>query len=265
MLLIRLQRYKAMSSMLSLPSSYEDQRKIILQCIREALNSTSVFERLDNLFNVYCNQAAHNIQELKRRTTKSKGELFEVFCMMYLQSRGYECWMLKDVPVDMLANLGLTSQDVGIDLIARIPQPAKQDKDEQNEEKQEQKYHYFAVQCKYRSPTKNKLGQTVHRVGWKDISTFLALCTRTGPWIKHIIMTNALTVSWKGKKTAKDYTIARNTFNKQPTTYWCTWVKQATDASPLMSSTSSSSLSCSSSSQQQRKMRLAWLDKITHK
>ena len=186
--------------------------------------------------------------ELRQRNAKNKGLLFEVFCVLYLQSKGYECWMLKDVPADILSLLGLTRHDIGIDLIASYQLKNKDSKS------------YYAVQCKYRSPTNAYVPgvglRTVHRVIWKDVSTFLSLCTRTGPFQKHIIMTNALTVSWKGRKTDKDYTIARKTFCNQPSSYWIKWLSPI-EASPQSTGTSKPSEERLSSA---RTERLRWLD-----
>ena len=62
------------------------------------------------------------------------------------------------------------------------------------------------------------------KVGWKDISTFLALASRTGPigkgWLKHMIITNVNSVCWKGNKTKKDFTYARKTFMKCNNMFW---------------------------------------------
>jgi len=207
--------------------SSEVHKTAILNCIRSAVSKTDldVFDALDELFQAHFNKSANNMLDLRKRNAKNKGECFEVFCLLYLQSRGYIPYLLKDVPDDLLTKLGLTRHDVGIDIVAEVHQMSK---------KGEPQVLYFAVQCKYRSPSRDYAGRKTHRVGWKDISTFLSLCTRTGPWTKHIIMTNAESVSWKGKKTSKDYTIARKTFNKQPNTYWCTWL---TSSQTLISNT----------------------------
>jgi hypothetical protein len=60
-----------------------------------------------------------------------------------------------------------------------------------------------AVQCKFRSRG---------IVSWRDLSTFEALCARTGPWRRHLVMTNASAVKRQGLKQAKDLTFARGTF-----------------------------------------------------
>ena len=91
----------------------------------------------------------------------------------------------------------------------------------------EKNSYYYAIQCKYRKPTLNSLRQSVHRITWRDISTFLALSNRTGPkdgWKKHIIITNADYVCWKGKKGEKDFTIAKKTFLNLKKEFWSKFV-----------------------------------------
>jgi hypothetical protein len=178
--------------------------------IKKTLSSDrNVFESLNDLFKSYFEKPAHNIQEIKARTTKMKGDIFETFCKLYLEANGYEVWFVKDLEENKMKEFSLTKKDYGIDLIA-LKNSA-----------------YYAVQCKYRKPSLNSLRQTVHRITWKDISTFLALSSRTGPkegWKKHIIMTNADYVSWKGKKGEKDFTIAKKTFENLKREFWCKFI-----------------------------------------
>ena len=201
-----------------------EHEKTIKKLIYNSLSCTNetIFEKLCDLFKTSFEQPVHNIIEMRKRTTKSKGTLFEVFCVMYLRSKGYEVWMLEDVPQPILEHVCLPRFDFGIDLIARIKIPTRESNELYD-------YFYFPVQCKYRKPTKDRLGRMVHRVGWKDISTFLSLCTRSGPkgnqntkggWLKHIIMTNAESVCWRGTKTTKDWTIAKKSFEKMSKFGW---------------------------------------------
>jgi hypothetical protein len=197
--------------------SIENQQKEILRCIKYALSKDNVFSSLDESFHDYFHRSCGSMLELRKRNAKNKGALFEVFCKMYLEKKGYTCWMLNELPEDLKEKLKLGKQDVGIDLVARVDQISK---------KGEPQQLWFAVQCKYRSPGKDGLGRSVHRVTWKDVSTFLSLCTRTGPWTKHIIMTNAESVCWKGHKTSKDYTIARKKFMNCTKLFWCEWIAE---------------------------------------
>jgi predicted helicase len=109
-----------------------------------------------------------------------------------------QVWRLQDVPTEVLNQLGLKRQDVGIDIIA------------------EKAGKYSAVQCKYkkhRSIKKNILT-------WKALSTFYALCLRTGPWEKYIVMTNCEYARHEGKKSYKDLSICLRTFQKISKNDW---------------------------------------------
>jgi tetrahydromethanopterin S-methyltransferase subunit G len=65
---------------------------------------------------------------------------------------------------------------------------------------------YYAIQSKFRK--RNKYRKTT--VSWKELSTFYALCERTGPYDKYIVFTTADYVNRIGKKTEKDITIGYN-------------------------------------------------------
>jgi Restriction endonuclease len=134
---------------------------------------------------------ARTLVELRTRENKKiRGDIFEMFCVLYLKEvRGYEAWRLEDVPEDILEATRMKRKDMGIDLIVR--------KDGQ----------FSAVQCKYKTPTGRKTSIT-----WKALSTFYALCMRTGPWDKYIVMTNCDYTRRVGEKTEKDISICLKTF-----------------------------------------------------
>jgi hypothetical protein len=112
----------------------------------------------------------------------------------------------------------METYDVGIDLVARF-------KIHNKESNNTEDYFYVAVQSKYRKPSKDRFGREVHKLSWKELSTFLALVQRTGP-TKYggktkIVMTNADSVSWRGKK--KEYnvkTYAKKTFENIERIEW---------------------------------------------
>ena len=52
------------------------------------------------------------------------------------------------------------------------------------------------------APSKKKTS-----ISWSALSTFYALCLRTGPWQKYIIMTTADYTRHQGPKTEKDLSI----------------------------------------------------------
>jgi predicted helicase len=66
---------------------------------------------------------------------------------------------------------------------------------------------YYAIQCKYKKHTSFKK----NILTWKQLSTFYALCLRTGPWEKYIIVTNCEYTRHAGKKTVKDVSICLKT------------------------------------------------------
>jgi hypothetical protein len=162
----------------------------------------------DNLFDqflVECqkfyDQPAHTFTEMRTRDNKKvRGDVFEDFSVLYLKHvRGYEhAWRLEDVPDDVLGGLGLKRQDMGIDIIC------------------ERNGKYTAVQCEYKKHTSIKK----NIVTWKQLSTFYALCMRTGPWEKYIVMTNCEYVRHMGKKTPKDLSICLRTLRNITKEQW---------------------------------------------
>ena len=143
---------------------------------------------------------AHNLQELKSRENKKlKGDIFEEFCVLYLlHCCDYDtAWRLEDVPEEVLNKLSLKRRDMGIDIVCQ--------KGEQ----------FSAVQCKYKAPTGKKMG-----LSWKTLSTFYALCMRSGPWNNYIVMTNCNYVCHVGKKTEKDISISLHAFQNISSEMW---------------------------------------------
>lgn len=94
-------------------------------------------------------------------------------------------WLLSEVPDDTLSHLGLKRQDLGIDLIGV------------------KNGDYHAIQVKYRKKTGKKRILT-----WKQLSTFYALCLRTGPWSRYVVMTNCDYIRSVSKRTEKATTVA---------------------------------------------------------
>ena len=153
--------------------------------LRSPMNLWDAFEEECRKF---YDAPAHSFVEMRTRDNKKiRGDMFEDFCVQYLKFiQGYdEVWLLEDVPEDVLTKLGMQRRDVGIDLVAR------------------HKGKYIAVQCKYKKQETMK----TKIVTWKALSTFYALCMRTGPWDKFVVMTNCAYVRHMGKKTPKDLSI----------------------------------------------------------
>jgi hypothetical protein len=138
---------------------------------------------------------AHNMIELKEKANnkKKKGDLFEAFCFLYIEHvlKHDQVWFYKDFPMELKNKFDLTKNDYGIDLLSK-----KGD-------------DYYAIQCKYRKPQ-----EKIQTIPWKSLSTFYAIVVKTGPWLKHITMTNTNGCRHIGKKTEKDWSICLGTFRK---------------------------------------------------
>jgi len=138
-------------------------------------------------------QPAHTLTEMRTRDSKKvRGDIFEDFCALYLKEvKGFQdVWLLEDLPEDLLTQLSLKRRDMGIDIIVR-----------HNEE-------WYAVQCKYKTPSEGKKSY----ITWSALSTFYAMCLRTGPWTKYIVMTNCDYTRHQGPKGPKDLSICLGSF-----------------------------------------------------
>jgi len=96
------------------------------------------------------------------------------------------------VPESLRKELALRRADFGIDIVAR----------------KDGKYH--AVQCKYRE----------RQLGWSELSTFEALCQRTGPWQLHWVMTTAPSVRRIGRRGPKDKSYCIGSWRGLSDAFW---------------------------------------------
>lgn len=172
-----------------------EQVNIITELISQNMESK------DNKFDILMQQiesyiegkSASNMAELKEKAKnkKKKGDLFESFCFLYLLkiAQHDEVWFYKDFPKERKEQFHLTKNDYGIDIISKKGEG------------------YYAIQCKYRKPQDKS--QTI---SWKSLSTFYAMVSKSGPWIKHITMTNVNGCRHIGEKTDKDWSICIGTF-----------------------------------------------------
>jgi len=143
---------------------------------------------------------AHTFTEMRVRNNKKiRGDIFEEFCVLYLKEiKGYQTvWRLEDVPEEILQALSMKRKDMGIDLVVSTDSG------------------FYAVQCKYKAPTTRKSS-----ISWTALSTFYALCLRTGPWAKYIVMTNCDYTKHQGPKTEKDISICLGTLRGISTEAW---------------------------------------------
>jgi hypothetical protein len=190
----------------------ENRTEDLCQILKDAIHrSTStgagLFDSFLQLYLTFTSEPVHSLAELReKRTTKCKGDLFERFCQLYLKhiKKYDEVWTLKEIPPTVKEALSLESHDVGIDLVAK------------------KNGRYSAIQCKYKTPRSDGVVQDAkwiryNAVNWSEVSTFYALCSRTGPWEKHIVMTTAKSVRRMGHKNDKDLSICIGTFQKLTT------------------------------------------------
>ena len=176
----------------------------------------SIFEVFFKKCQQYHQSSVQSLQELRTvRSTKAKGDLFELFCQRYLMTiKGYEkVWLLKELSDDLKKQLKLPmgDKDYGIDLVCL--------KDNQ----------YSAVQCKFKTPRppikvvnkKNEMKTIYPSVNWKELSTFNELCNASGPWKERITMTTAPSVRRLGGiKDPKDRSICLQTFKSLTVDQW---------------------------------------------
>ena len=154
-------------------------RAIVLQ----ALAHDRVFEAVERGIIAHRDQPCHSLDELRRtRSTKAVGDLWEHVCVAVLRVRYADEFqrvsLLRDLTDDDLSALGLRRADRGIDALAWFHDGG-----------------VAAIQCKFRADTRRP-------VPWRDLSTFYALVARTGPFRKHVVMTNVKSVRREGRRTA---------------------------------------------------------------
>lgn len=179
----------------------EDIKTAIRAALASAKDTSEIFSRIVERFEAFYCRPSTNILSLRRSTRQEKGQWWEHFCLMYLKAKKYgDGWLLGDVPDDTLEELGLTRRDNGIDIIVS------------------HNNGYFAIQAKWRS---NPHKRSRIQLTWAKLATFFALASRTGPYLKHIVMTNCHSVKRNGNKRWKmDQTIARAGFEGCSREFW---------------------------------------------
>lgn len=161
-------------------------------CILHALKSVKTFESFVSCMSV----SSTNLKHLKNKT-KIVGDAWEDFCCLYLQKiKGWTAKRLNEWDASFLRQFHLKQRDVGIDLIAI---------DEHG--------NHIAVQCKYR--------KNFQKLSWRDVSTFDALCMRTGPWTQRIVMTTSKSLHREGKVQVEDVFWGKSHFESLERHDWC--------------------------------------------
>ncbi len=221
----------------------ENFHVFLQQCIIKS------YERNENIFDLVINSleewydgSAHSLMEIKmKESKKTKGTHFELLCKAFLQHGRYkysDIRLLHELPEEERIKLNLKTRDFGIDIIC---------KDYSN--------NYHAVQCKYRKV--NRMKKNI--ITWAKLSTFYALCLKTGPWAKYIVMTNADYVTHMGPKTEKDLSICIGTWRKIPKD---TWYLMAEMTGSKESSKEPVKETITLTKEELRKKRLEFLDKL---
>lgn len=180
-------------------------------------NAGTIFQQLQDEFDtigIGVNPGvATDIKAIKKNLNRERGLLFEVLTKELIKLGAFsgikasEVYLFNELTDELRTTLAVGTVDRGIDLVVKTVD----DK-------------WYAVQCKYRK--RPRPGQTVliggnkypkkHTVTWRDLSTFYSLATRTGPkpggWDKYVVITNAESVSWYGRKTAWDLSVCKGSF-----------------------------------------------------
>jgi hypothetical protein len=199
-----------------LNSSYVEFNQLTSSNIITPNTPQSIFEIFFKKCQQYHQSPVHSLQEMKTvRSTKSKGDLFELFCQRYLKVlKEYEkVWLLKELPDDLKKELKLPlgDKDYGIDLIAL------------------KGGLYSAVQCKFKAPRgpirvtnkRNEIKTIYSAVNWKELTTFNELCNASGPWNERITMTTAPSVRRLGGiKDKRDRSICIKSFQSISADHW---------------------------------------------
>jgi hypothetical protein len=182
--------------------------------LSESLLSNSIFDTFClKIEDSFLSAKSHDMKELRinKDINRRKGIFFEELCVALLREELLlaKCRLSAVIPFsdlgeERLALLGfraangrITKQDMGIDIVAV---------DDQG--------RWYAIQCKYvKKPLKE---DRLHRwqVKWQTLSTFYALCERTGPpegWFRHVVITNARSVRRQGEKKKNDISICHGT------------------------------------------------------
>jgi len=192
-------------------------RSLVKTWIKSALYACSqdcgIFQSICDRIEVDTSRPATNIRSFSARSTTQKGNYFEALCALYLEAQGYVVYTLKELSPDLRRQLHIPQNDFGIDLIAYAP-PSSDTR---------HPLLPIAVQCKYRAIKNQKTKYRPHgktALGWKELSTFMALCERTGPWKERLVMTSADFASFKGMKDNRDRIIAKQTWINTPRATW---------------------------------------------
>lgn len=222
----------------------DDLLRVLRNHIRQAVikhygdSSCNIFDGVIELLNTNWSSSPTTIAEIRQgQKTKSKGDLFEHFALLYFQHCYPDIsnvWLLQDAPEHVLEFLRLRRNDLGIDLLLEHGGLASTATSSAvTSTGISARPRYSAVQVKYRKQPRYKQRWGVT---WQDLSTFYALVTRTGPYQRHIVLTNAHWVRHIGRKSKFDQSICIGTLRNITAEQWEAMAgfkgHQLTDKSP---------------------------------
>lgn len=168
--------------------STSDWKKIIYHNIKYE----NVFEHF--VYDV-AHETAKSISGIDNKRKKI-GDAWEDFCCDYLNKiLSWNVQKLKDCTDELLSLQHMKRNDVGIDLLGTTNEGLS-----------------VAIQCKFRSG--------YQKLSWRDVSTFDALCERTGPWKKRLVMTTSWSIRREGSRLDSDIFFGKHYFAKQPKSVW---------------------------------------------
>lgn len=186
---------------------------------------------------------------------KAKGDVFEDLCYQLLRHHAFPgiqlrfLWKFSDLPDEYRTQLGLSTRDMGIDLIGCTDT------------------EWVAIQCKYRKkPNKSRRpdGAPIYwQVPWAELATFIALGARTGPWGQMIVLTSAESCRWQGHRDPKCKTFARGTFLSIERGIWDTLSGDPGHTLNDKKEVSVDKKTDVKTSKDVREARSAWLDKLS--
>jgi hypothetical protein len=189
---------------------------ILVRVQHSGVPSTAWWDAFQRECASYHSRPAATLAELNSRDDKKRhGDLWERFCLRYLVHHRHvrAAWLLSDVPAAVRAALSLGVGDMGIDIVAV-----------------DERFGYWAVQCKWRAPAEE--GKRRSYISWAQLSTFYALAARTGPYSKHLVLTNASGARHVGARQPEDETVACAGFKLMPREAWVRMLPAVQAAAP---------------------------------
>ena len=211
--------------------------------------SSVVYDEFIAELESFYGRSVNCMREMRHRDDrKKKGDLWELFCKEWLiaSERYQEVWLLREVPDDIVERLHLkrpsvslkgevVRQDNGIDIVAEVKNPRTKSELARRidslidrvsillEEGPTRKF--VAIQCKYRE-------NATKTVSWSSMCTFVGWCARTGPWERHIVMTNCRGVTRRIQRSEKDWSICRGTFRATKRWHWIKMISRPEEQVP---------------------------------